>query len=372
MAAFWRWYMYQAAVGVDKELIRAHVLTADFKRPYAEALSCTTRAPLPMRVLGKALARYRSGSSELESMYALFDRWTLSQIQKNHPDSRIFHGWSSFCLQAFEKLKGSKVLVVERAGTHIDEQLAIIDQEMQRWGMKASPKDVVSESRRERMLREYELADAILTCSSVARQTFIKHGIPGDKVHFINLGSNFTLHPSTREGRDGFQLICVAMPSLRKGLFYLLEAWKELKLPNAKLHIVTTPNSFFDNYRDIEGVEYHAHMPWEELSKLYESCDAFCLPSVEDGFGMVVSEAMSFEMPVIVTHDVGASDIVTDGEDGFVVESASSEALKRPIETLYRDAELRRAMGTKAGKRASQVSWQKYGADLTQFYLKLA
>ncbi|HYW07115.1 MAG TPA: glycosyltransferase, partial [Longimicrobium sp.] len=76
--------------------------------------------------------------------------------------------------------------------------------------------------------------------------------------------------------------------------------------------------------------------------------DVLVLPSVEDGFGAVVCEAMAAGLPVVATLHTGAPDVVRDGESGFLVPAASSEALAIALATLAGDRERCREMGRAA------------------------
>jgi phosphatidyl-myo-inositol dimannoside synthase len=78
-----------------------------------------------------------------------------------------------------------------------------------------------------------------------------------------------------------------------------------------------------------------------ELIALYQKCDAFVLPSGKEGFGIVFLEAMFFGAPVIAAREKGAVDVVRDGDTGITVDFGDVIAVKRAIEALVRDGELR-------------------------------
>jgi glycosyltransferase involved in cell wall biosynthesis len=146
---------------------------------------------------------------------------------------------------------------------------------------------------------------------------------------------------------------------LRKGYLYLLKAWQKLALPNAKLMIRS--GSGFSGYPALDGlvkrmpnVEMVGYVP--NMSDFYRQCDVFVLPSVDDGFGMALLEAMSNYVPSIATTNVGASEVVTDGRDGIVVEPANEDQLAGAILRLYESEEFRRAMGIAAAETARNVA----------------
>ncbi len=81
-----------------------------------------------------------------------------------------------------------------------------------------------------------------------------------------------------------------------------------------------------------------------EPAEGYRSSTIFVLPSLEDGWGVVVSEAMACGLPVIVTEHTGAKDIVDEGINGFIIPSRDVAAIKEKIILLYNDKKLREKM----------------------------
>jgi glycosyltransferase involved in cell wall biosynthesis len=97
------------------------------------------------------------------------------------------------------------------------------------------------------------------------------------------------------------------------------------------------------------------------LDVMMES-DVLVLPSLGEGFGLVVTEALACGVPVIVTANVGASDLVRDGREGFVVPVRSADAIAERLKTLDGDRELLAAMSRQAQETAARQSWESYRA----------
>lgn len=119
---------------------------------------------------------------------------------------------------------------------------------------------------------------------------------------------------------DKFSVLFVGQLCRQKGLHYLLEAWRRLKLQCAELRIV---GNFPPNRNVISSYESTASflgpLQWNELREEYRRTDLLCLPSLSDGFGQVILEAMACDTPVLTTASCGASDLICHGENGLVV-----------------------------------------------------
>jgi len=151
-----------------------------------------------------------------------------------------------------------------------------------------------------------------------------------------------------------------------------MQAFSELDLPNSELWFIGETTGLRNlkpiaSHFDHPNIHFKGTFPQCELPNLYSQCTIACLMSISDGFGMVIPQAMACELPVIVSNQVGASDIVTDGNDGFIVPSQDVDALKARILLLYEQPELCTELGRTARKTASLNSWNAYGDRLASF-----
>jgi glycosyltransferase involved in cell wall biosynthesis len=103
---------------------------------------------------------------------------------------------------------------------------------------------------------------------------------------------------------------------------------------------------------------------------MYRQSSVFVFPTLIEGMGLVVLEAMACGLPVIVTGH-GPGDLVRDGIDGFVIPIRNEDAIAQKLELLYDDAELCRQMGQNARARALQYHWDVYAQKVTRCLLAL-
>lgn len=285
--------------------------------------------------------------------------------------ANILVGWASYSLRVFEKAKGlGMVTVCERGSSHIKHQTDLLSEEYARAGLRFSETHA---SVIEREIAEYEVADFIGIPSSFVRRTFIEKGVPDRKLVQIPYGVDLSsFRPFPREDRV-FRVVFAGSLSLRKGVQYLLQAFSELKLPQAELWLI---GSLTDEIRPIlrqfasPVVHAKGHVPQLELARLYSQCSVFCLPSIEDGFGMVIAQAMACGLPTLCSENTGGPDIARENIDGFTVPIRSVETLKERIEWFYTNQEAARDMGHSAHQRVqSGFSWNDYGERLHDSYV---
>jgi glycosyltransferase involved in cell wall biosynthesis len=134
---------------------------------------------------------------------------------------------------------------------------------------------------------------------------------------------------------------------LRKGYLYLLQAWKELALQNAQLRLRAGTEIYqfpilADLIRLQPSVNVVRYVP--DIAGFYAECDAFILPSVDDGFGMALFEALANGVPSIATRNCGASELLVDERDALLIDAFSVEQIKQALLRLYESTELRQRL----------------------------
>ena len=102
---------------------------------------------------------------------------------------------------------------------------------------------------------------------------------------------------------------------------------------------------------------------------LLRTCTAFVLPSCEEGLARVIPEAMAAGLPIIASHESGASTLVEDGVEGFIVRGRDPAHIAEAMIRLAEDRELNRRMGEAAHQKgAVRNTWQDYGDRLLTEY----
>jgi glycosyltransferase involved in cell wall biosynthesis len=306
----------------------------------------------------------------------LFDSIVSKKIKKIEQFD-LFVGWSNYSLRTMDWVKkiGAKA-IIESGSSHIIEQKKILESECEKWGVSLQP---IYPKTISKMCAEYSAADYIMTLSEYSRQSFIRQGIMSNKVLMVPCGIDvdFFLSETDCKIKNKFRVIVVGLLCLRKGIQYLLQAWNQLNLPvdKAELVLVGCIQSDFElvlkNFKLRKNIIFYGSTDRAGLKKLYNNSSIFVLPSVEDGFGMVLGEAMACGLPVICTENVGAAEMVKNNKNGFVVPAASSQALAEKILWCYQNQDTLVYMGKDAKEWVKNWSWDNYGKNIIEVYKKV-
>jgi glycosyltransferase involved in cell wall biosynthesis len=121
-----------------------------------------------------------------------------------------------------------------------------------------------------------------------------------------------------------------------------------------------------------KGLIFKGHIPQHDLYKYYSQGNIFALMSIQDGFGMVLVQAMSCGLPIITTVNTGGPDLITkNGNQGFILNIRDVDGLIENITYIYEN-NLSYEMGQSAKLRVSQgYTWEDYGNRYYNFIHKL-
>lgn len=227
------------------------------------------------------------------------------------------------------------------------------------------------ESDYQRLVDETRMPQAWLAASTFTKNTLVENGIPGDRVHVVPYGVDLErFRPAARPVPIDrtLRLLFVGRINQRKGIKYLLEALRLLPGRNIELTVcgrVVDDLRLFDAYR--RQVTIRPSVSHRELVDAYQSADLFVFPSVAEGFGHVLLESMACGLPVLSTSATAATDLVTQGENGFVVDAANATQIAERIEWALANRRDLRAMKAAARKRAEQFTWRRFRGGVRDF-----
>jgi glycosyltransferase involved in cell wall biosynthesis len=226
-----------------------------------------------------------------------------------------------------------------------------------------------SQEKLDRKDRELALSDTIFVASSFTKKTLEDYSGKLAEIKVIPYG--FPEVESSKKyvslsGRK-LKVLFVGGLSQRKGLSYLFEAvegmQKELSLTvvgHKAASDCTALNEALDQHNWIPSLSH------SEILECMRSHDVLVFPSLFEGFGLVITEAMSQGTPVITTNRTAGPDLINHGVDGWLVEVGSSKAIKTVLQNIMEKPELLQQLGEAAQNKAKTRPWSVYGEELVQ------
>ncbi|RZL88636.1 MAG: glycosyltransferase [Variovorax sp.] len=226
-------------------------------------------------------------------------------------------------------------------------------------GMSDSP------SKLDRKDQELALADLVVVPSR-----FVGDSLPAWASQKARVLSPFGSPASSALGRTDLavdparplRVLFVGSMGQRKGLADLFAAMKLLVGENIELitmgSMLNTPEFYSRQYA---GFTYEKGRPHDEVLKLMRSCDVFCLPSLYEGRALVMQEAMSQGLPIVITPNTGGQDLVIEGKTGFLVPIRSPEKIAEKLAWFNHHRQELPAMKQMAMQHAATYTWKSYG-----------
>lgn len=247
----------------------------------------------------------------------------------------------------------------------------LLDKERERWPEWASTitglMDSVSKLKRKD--DEIKYADCIFVASTFTASTLAEYPGTLPEVKIIPYGFpaviNDRVYSATFKKR--LKVLFVGGLSQRKGIADLLEAVDQLKA-YVELTIVggrpdiTCPvlDAALLKHRYIPGLPHH------QVLELMHEHDIFVFPSLFEGFGLVITEAMSQGTPVITTERTAGPDLITHNENGWLIKAGSPGALQEAIEKIISSPKQVALAGRAAMETAKKRPWEVYGDELVK------
>ncbi len=217
----------------------------------------------------------------------------------------------------------------------------------------------------QRRLRDLELADRILVPSEHIANTLARYGTPRERIEVIPYAADtrrFRPDPSKRHDSSCVFLFAGGITQ-RKGIKYLLEAWRQVKRPGWRLQLLgALPQDEKPLRGYLDDVEILGRVGHSEMPSRMAAADVFVFPSLFEGSAVVTYEALASGLPTIVTPEAGS--VVRDGHEGFIVPSGDTSALAESMERLGTTPQLRAEFSQAARLRAYEFDWPRYHASV--------
>jgi glycosyltransferase involved in cell wall biosynthesis len=286
----------------------------------------------PLGILDRAAARMGLSPKMEAFRLAAFGKWAARQVGRESWD--IVHEFSGVGEEVMRATRGKTCHLLLRGSAHIRKQAQILREEAERTGVAvAQPSPWIME----REEREYAAADYIVVISRFCYDSFVRQGVPAEKLLLLPLGvdtwafraSEETLEQRCRRILSGAALtvLTTGQVSFRKGLY---DFAKIAEACDGRMRFRWI-GAVGGEAREIAGklpgcVEMMSHQPHQTLPRAYAEADVFLLPTIEDGYALVLAQASANSLPILTTTNCSGPDFLQEDQSGWVLPIRTPEA----------------------------------------------
>lgn len=329
----------------------------------------------------KSLVQHEHKVASVDAVYQSLDKYVAKNLEKQVKNNKIsaVYAYEDAALRTFIRAKelGLKCFYdLPIAYWETARQLMTVEAErLPGWACTLGGGILDSIEKIERKTRELQLADVVIgpgefVISSLPvwaseKQTLTAHfGSPEAKNTKDKLKENKQSKP--------LRVIFVGSMSQRKGLADLFDAMRILNRSDVELVVMGSLMAPMEFYRkQYADFTYEAGRPHDQVLTLMHSCDVFCLPSIVEGRALVMQEAMSQSLPIIITQNTGGSDLIHEGQTGFLVPIRSPEIIAEKLAWFAENRTAIPEMGRMAKEHAAEYTWRNYGDNIVSTLSKL-
>jgi len=199
--------------------------------------------------------------------------------------------------------------------------------------------------------------------------------IPERKISVTYLGVDHKkFFPLKKKKHKKFIIGYVGGLGKRKNVEMLLKVAKKLENENVLIKIAGKGPQLnkltrIKNQLNLKNVEFVGFIPENELNEFYNSLDLFIFPSLYEGFGLPVLEAMACGVPIIASNTSSLPEIV--GGAGILVDPNGTDEIAEAVERVMKDSSLREKMAKRGLERAKTFSWEKTAKETLKVYERI-
>jgi glycosyltransferase involved in cell wall biosynthesis len=309
-----------------------------------------------------------------------FGRKVARYAIKHHADIVICYDSSAqYCFEYLKKYAPDIIRIIDNAAMNRYGLFKIYQQLETTYNIlkdKTGFKEYLLEERKSIQYRdEAFLADYHIAASSFSKYTLTSIGVNSEKIAVIPYGVDISrIHQKNTYSSDGkLKVIYVGELSPQKGIYSLLRAI-EFFNDQVEFNVVGSglERLSVENQKKLkESSVFHGYMLQGELFKLYSECDVFLFPTLGDGFGFVVIEAMAAGLPIICSNNSVGTDAVKEHENGFTFQAGDNDEMINHIQYFVNNRHEVARMGRNAAEAAKRFSWEAYGRSIESFVKKV-
>jgi glycosyltransferase involved in cell wall biosynthesis len=359
---------WQQVNGLAAAGAKVTVFTGGLLRPVALGVKVETtlargKLRLPYKLIGSNHA------------LALHDYIVSRRIKEMAREIDIIHTWPRGALRTIEAAKKLGIpTVLERCNAHTRFSYEVVRKECERLGVSLPPghENAFNENVLRLEEEEFRRADRLLCPSDFVVRTFLDRGFEPNRLARHTYGFDEQVYyplTESRETRRGLTMLFVGVCAVRKGVHFALEAWLRSSACQDGTFLIA--GEFLPEYaQKLSGMLGHPSVRVlghrNDVPELMRKSEILVLPSIEEGYGLVIAEAMGSGCVPLASD--ACTEICRHMETGLVHAVGDVSALSGQISMLHQDRALLERLRTASLGMAPHVTWTAAGVTLLRAY----
>lgn len=273
--------------------------------------------------------RFRPSS---RSLFVWQDRGFDGWVGRNLDGADFIHAMPGQALATFRAARKAGIrTVLNHATGPVRDWVRIMEPEYARVGLRIADHCPYDDDYFRREDEEYALSDFHCAASTVVCDQLVARGVAADHIWVVPYGADPAIFRPADSSLSGFRILFAGQVCLRKGLRTLLAALEQLDRPewSVDFYGAKLGESAADlaSYRGASPLHFHGPVSQGQLAAAMQKASVLVLPSLEEGFGLVVPQALNCGTPCLVSEQVGARDFVRHRDNGSIFPAADPATL---------------------------------------------
>lgn len=237
------------------------------------------------------------------------------------------------------------------------------------WGIKELKKEF-PEFWNSRIMKGYQAeiddSDYFLVASNVSKKSLKFCGADISKAAVIPYGVNlsqFEFINLPLQKNTPLRIVYVGQVTYRKGIHHLLKVVSSFTKDTIEVFLAgeyEKKGKLFNMYKSYENIHFLGFITRDVLAGVYQKSDVFVFPTIGEGYGLVVLEALACGVPVITSDLAGGNDAIENGKNGFVFKAGNDNELRDKLEWCMNHREELYDMRKYAHQSAQKFTWENY------------
>lgn len=307
----------------------------------------------------KRVARYAiKNNPDAVIMYDTNAKVTFELLKKKSPDIKRILDVSSASHRYMKKIYEEDMIHNPRYSGSIIENCAYF------WDEKTL----------ERYDKEIELTDYFIVPSDFVKESLLFHNVDPSKIFICSYGvdTNRFIYSEIKESTTVLNCVYVGGVNQRKGISYLLDAFKNFSSDQVSLTIVGNFDKEDINIKEyLNKYNFVGSVTNEEVGQICSKADIMVFPSLSEGLSLAVLEGLGCGLPVIATRNSGYTGIIKDEYNGFIIDAGNSKVITEKINWFLSNKDRIPEMRRNARDTALNFTWDTYNERMSKIIKRI-